>query len=225
MQIQRAFTLPFDDPRWLHKLLPLLPLTLFTLLPIVGLIPLAVILGWLISLISNIRQGNPRPLPEWRDMSLKITWGADVLVLMILAHLPLIAVFIVAAALGGSIGSTVYSLLYNVGQLCCLVPISLVYSLVMWLLVGLSVLDYSDSHRRADLYHFAYQWDRARSNANLLSGWLIRVLAVNALCALLLLIPILGWVIAPVIIWPTQGILLGELGRLLDGRMPRKKER
>jgi hypothetical protein len=34
---------------------------------------------------------------------------------------------------------------------------------------------------------------------------------------------VIGWLIAAVIYWPVQGILLGELGRLMDGRIPRKK--
>lgn len=220
MHLQRALTLPFDDPRWMAKLLPLVPLTFLIMLPIFGLIPLAIILGWIVSVVANIRTGVPRPLPDWRDLSRLITLGADVLLVIILVHLPLLVIFLIAGALGASIGATFYSLLYNVAQLCCLIPLTLVYMFVMWVLIGLGVLDYSDTHKRGDLFRFRYQWDRARTHASIISNWLMRAIIVSLLCA----IPLVGWVVAPVILWPMQGILLGEMGRLMDGRAPRKKE-
>ena len=222
MYLQRAFTLPFDDPRWLAKLLPLLALSLFSLLPIFGLIPLALILGWVVALVANIRQGAPRPLPEWQDVGRLIPLGAEVLLAIILAHLPIVMVFGVAWALGSNIGSTFYGIIYNMGQLCCLVPLSLVYMMIAWIVLGLGILEFSESLRREDLYRLRYHWDRARTHVNLISGWLIRVLVVTLG---LMLIPVLGWIAAAIIFWPVQGILLGELGRLMDGRIPRKKER
>lgn len=225
MHLQRALTLPYDDPRWMAKLLPLVPLTFLMLLPIFGLIPLAIILGWVVIVVANIRTGVPRPLPDWRDLSRLITLGAEVLLVIILVHLPLLVIFLIAGLLGASIGATFYSLLYNVAQLCCLIPLSLMYMFVMWVLIGLGVLDYSESHKRRDLYRFRYQWDRARTHASLISGWLMRLIMVNVGCTLLCVIPLVGWILAPVILWPMQGILLGEMGRLMDGRQPIKKER
>lgn len=220
MYLQRAFTLPFDDPRWSAKLLPLLGLSLLSLLPVFGLIPLALILGWVVTLVANIRHGAPRPLPEWRDLGRLIPQGAEVLLAIVLAHLPVALMFFIAWLLGSSIGSTFYSIMYNLGQLCCLIPLSLAYMLIAWVLLGLGILDYSDSLKRGDLYRLRYHWDRARTHANLISGWLIRVLVVTLALGL---IPVIGWLIAAIIFWPVQGILLGELGRLLDGRVPAKK--
>jgi hypothetical protein len=220
MYLQRAFTLPFDDPRWAHKLLPLLPFSLFSLFPVFGLIPLALIIGWVVALVANIRQGAPRPLPEWSDVGRLIPLGAEVLLAIILMHLPIAVLFFIAWLLGSSIGSTFYSVVYNLGQLCCLIPLSLVYMLIAWILLGLGILDYSESLKREDLYRLRYHWDRARTHVSLVSGWLIRVLVITLIFAL---IPVIGWLLAAVIYWPVQGILLGELGRLMDGRIPRKK--
>ena len=210
----------FDSVPFSNKTL-VLP-SFLSLLPIFGLISLALILGWVVALVANTRQGAPQPLPEWQDVGRLIPLGAEVLLAIILAHLPLVLVFGVAWALGSNIGSTFYGIIYNMGQLCCLVPLSLVYMMIAWIVLGLGILEFSESLRREDLYRLGYHWDRARTHANLISGWLIRVLVVTLG---LMLIPILGWIAAAIMFWPVQGILLGELGRLMDGRVPRKKER
>ena len=131
-------------------------------------------------------------------------------------------VVFIAWLLGSSIGSTFYGLVYNLGQLCCLAPLSLVYMLVAWVLIGLGILDYSETLKRGDLYRLRYHWDRARTHTSLISGWLIRVLVVTLGLAM---IPVIGWLIATIIFWPVQGILLGEMGRLMDGRIPARKGR
>lgn len=222
MYIQQAFSLPFDDPRWSAKLLPLVGLSLLVLIPVVGLIPLALILGWVVALVANIRQGDPQPLPEWRDMGRLLTIGADVLLIVILAHLPILILFFIAWLLGSGIGSTFYAIIYNFGQFCCLLPLSLVYALIAWVLIGLGILDYSETLKRQDLYRVRYHWDRARTHASLISGWLARVLIVTLGLAL---IPVVGWIMALLMYWPVQGILLGQLGRQMDGRQPGIKGR
>ena len=64
--------------------------------------------------------------------------------------------------------------------------------------------------------------DRARTHASLISGWLARVLIVTLGLAL---IPVVGWIMALLMYWPVQGILLGQLGRQKDGRQPGIKGR
>ena len=92
--------------------------------------------------------------------------------------------------------------------------------LISWVLLGLGILEFSESQKREDLYRLRYHWDRARTHVNMITGWLTRVLIITLGLAF---IPVLGWIAAAVFFWPAQGILLGELGRLMDGRIPRKK--
>lgn len=71
MDIGSAFTFVFDDEEWLKKLaigggialgslilLPALGLGLLLLLPL---------LGYMLEVLKNVRDGQPRPLPEWTD--------------------------------------------------------------------------------------------------------------------------------------------------------------
>jgi hypothetical protein len=59
MDLGKAFSYVFDDPKWLRKLL----LAAFvTVVPTVGPI---ILVGWLLETLRNIRAGQPYPIPEW----------------------------------------------------------------------------------------------------------------------------------------------------------------
>ena len=59
MDLGRAFSYVFDDPKWFRKIL----LAAFvTVVPAVGPI---ILVGWLLDTLRNIRAGQPHPIPEW----------------------------------------------------------------------------------------------------------------------------------------------------------------
>jgi hypothetical protein len=70
MNIGQSFTYIFQDRNWVTKLvvgtlilLVSLPLTAI----LVGFLGIAIVLGYSLEVLRNVRQGNPQPLPEWRD--------------------------------------------------------------------------------------------------------------------------------------------------------------
>ncbi len=70
MNIGQSFTYIFQDRNWVTKLvigtlilLVSLPLTAI----LVGFLGIAIVLGYSLEVLRNVRQGNPEPLPEWRD--------------------------------------------------------------------------------------------------------------------------------------------------------------
>lgn len=73
MDIGKSFSYIFEDKDWLSKVLigTLIFIISIMLTPIlIGLLGFAIITGYQLQVIKNVRQGDPRPLPEWRD-----NWG------------------------------------------------------------------------------------------------------------------------------------------------------
>jgi hypothetical protein len=66
MEVGRAVSFIFQDPRWVVKVLIL---GVLFLVPIIGWLLIG---GYLLRLIRNVIDGNPTPLPEWND------WGGDI---------------------------------------------------------------------------------------------------------------------------------------------------
>jgi hypothetical protein len=71
MDIGSAFSFVFDDEEWLKKLAigGGIALGSMILLPALGLglILLLPLLGYALEVLKNVRDGQPRPLPEWTD--------------------------------------------------------------------------------------------------------------------------------------------------------------
>jgi hypothetical protein len=88
MNIAQSFRYVFEDKDWLGKILigSLIVLVSFPLtIILVGFLGLAVVAGYSLEVLRNVRQGSAKPLPEWRDR-----WG-EWMVLGLKAMLVLLA--------------------------------------------------------------------------------------------------------------------------------------
>ncbi len=73
MNIGKAFSFVFEDPRWVNKLaIGTLVLILASLLSpvLIGILGYFIITGYGLEVLRNVRRGDLFPLPEWRDR-----WG------------------------------------------------------------------------------------------------------------------------------------------------------
>jgi hypothetical protein len=132
VDISRIFSTIFNDPQWVGKLAVTALITLFALFTtplLIGLAGWAVLLGYQVTLINNVRAGLQYPLPRWDDISEYFGMGAQALVGAILYALPL-ALFGCCIAAAGAVmgegGRTIISL-----ASCCLLPLLLVYVLII----------------------------------------------------------------------------------------------
>lgn len=132
MDISRIFSTIFNDPQWVGKLAVTALITLFALFTtplLIGLAGWAVLLGYQVTLINNVRAGLQHPLPRWDDISEYFGMGAQALVGAILYGLPLALLgccIAAASAVMGEGGRTIISL-----ASCCLLPLLLVYALII----------------------------------------------------------------------------------------------
>jgi len=103
MDIGKSFGFVFEDEKWIEKVL---------IGGLVGLIPLIgsfLVIGYVVQLIRNVRNGDARPLPEWTEWGELLADGFKLFVVFFVWALPLIIVSMFAfipAAMAGDSGSS-----------------------------------------------------------------------------------------------------------------------
>jgi hypothetical protein len=88
MDIGKSFTFLFDDENWVTKILIG---ALFVLLSFI-VIGIPFVLGYIVETLKNVIDGNPRPLPDWADLSPKFTKGMMLFLILLIYSLPIIFV-------------------------------------------------------------------------------------------------------------------------------------
>jgi len=93
MDIGKAFSYVFEDERWLTKVLigGLIAIGLF--IPIVNFVSSFLLLGYLLSIASNVAQGNPRPLPEWTDFGDLLKRGLHAFLIYLVYFIPYLVIY------------------------------------------------------------------------------------------------------------------------------------
>ena len=192
MDFAYAVTYIFEDRQWLRKLVLLAVLSFFSLIPLVGLLPLAVVVGYLYEIALNVRQGKPRPLPKWTNYERIFAQGAQILLAMVLYHLPLIlfggcGTWIFSAVAGGFLGDTTVFLV-----LCCTTPLVLLYLAITWPLLATGIAELIETGDARRLYRVTHLWDVLSRDGVLATQWMAYVLLVNISTMLLFGIPCIG---------------------------------
>lgn len=216
MDFAYAISYIFEDRQWVSKLALLAVFCFLSLVPILGLLVLAIVLGYLYELAVNVRQGLPRPLPRWSQYDQKFIQGGQLLLAIILYHLPLIlfggcSLWLVSALAGGFLGGASFYVV-----LCCAAPLLLVYIAFAWPLLATGIAERMETDEPRRMYRIIHLWDVLSSHTALAVQWVAYTLLVNLTTALLLGIPCLGWIAALLFAVPVQGHLLGQFAHQLS---------
>ncbi len=147
LDLLRAFSYPFDDRRWVEKLLVLLIITAVALLLtplVIGLLGWAALFGYQVAIVRGWRAGRPTPLPTWDNFGRLINDGIYPLAALLLYQIPNLIVFstvllIYQNADAGVLTGTLLFLL-----LCCLAPFLLVYNLLLLPLFALALARHAE---------------------------------------------------------------------------------
>lgn len=98
MDIGKSFSFIFEDPRWLTKILigTVVMIISMVLMPfLIGILGLAIITGYSLDVLKNVRRGDKYPLPEWQDRWGEwLVLGLKLLVVVLVWALPIILVSI-----------------------------------------------------------------------------------------------------------------------------------
>jgi hypothetical protein len=92
MDIAKSFTFVTEDERWLEKIGIGVGLVLVSsiLMPIlVGILGFFILIGYCVRLIQNVRDGAPKPLPEWNRWGDDLVSGLKLAFAMLIYALPI----------------------------------------------------------------------------------------------------------------------------------------
>lgn len=211
MDLLQAFTYIRRDRHTFKKLGELALLVALCFIPVIGLIPLCVLLGYLAEIIHNVANDYPRPLPEWDHIGAEFGKGTHALFALFIYHLPLLLVAILLYSYRASIGVSLFGGITYVGVVSALLPLLIAYLLFAWSLFTIGYIRYADSWDSSEFYRLGMILHTMQSNAALALQWLVSMLAASILLALLLPVLFLG----AVLFVPVYGYLAGVFGRRL----------
>ncbi len=226
MQFGRAFTFIFEDRDWLPKLLIIFLLSALTVIPIIGFVPLAALLGYMTELTYYVRTGHPRPLPGWQHIGKTLERGGYVLLAFIVYNLPNILVACCFFAFWGTAGfgslTQLLSGLTAVLVLCCAAPFLLIYNLIAYPFLGCGMIRYGETEQVEEFFRLAALGRMLTRDLPQTFEWASMMLIANLL---LLVVPFVGW-FAALFIWiPVQGHLVGQYAARLDALPEQGKEK
>jgi hypothetical protein len=224
VDIVRAFDFAFKDPQWVTKLGITVGITLVSIILtpfLIGLAGWAVLLGYQIALVGNIRAAVEYPLPRWDDISEYFSTGSQALIAAILYSLPLLVIaclaltpgfFLEGNAAGGAISIVV----------CCLFPFLLVYLLLLIPVYGLGMARFVDDPRLATFLQFGDLFATVRARQAIAVQYVIYSLLASAIMGVLASIPCVGWIAQAALTVPVTGALTGQFGTLMIRDKPKR---
>ncbi len=210
MTVVQAFTYVFSDRNWRGKLLETAVFVLLLPFPVIGIVSLCVLLGYLAGIIRNVSSGFKTPLPEWDHIGEDISKGIPVLLAIIVYHLPLL---LAAALLQVPRHSLSPGFLEGLSSAA---PFLLfVYAAAAWSLLTLGLLRYAETWESDSFYQFDRNLRILQQNVPLALEWLLLSLIANVILLALLPLALLG----AFLFVPVQGYLAGSYAlRLREAR-------
>lgn len=216
MTVVRAFTYMFSDRRWRSKLTEMTVFVLLLPFPVIGLVSLCVLLGYLAEIIHNISADFERPLPEWDHIGEDIRKGIPVLLALVVYHLPLLLMAALLAVLRGTISPGLLSGIDAIAPLGLLL-----YSLAAWSLWTLGLVRYAETWESERFYQLDQALRTLQGNVSLALAWLASTLIANALLLALLPVFLLGWFLYV----PVHAYVAGSYARRLRAvRLAERRE-
>lgn len=103
MDIAKAITFITEDPRWKEKMgmgLVVVVASAILSIVLVGILGFAIVTGYSIRLLQNVRDGQPHPLPEWDQWGDDMKRGLKFIAVGIIWALPMILLSMMFGFLG-----------------------------------------------------------------------------------------------------------------------------
>lgn len=166
MDFGLAFSFPFQDDKWINKILIA---GLISLIPVLGWI---VVLGWQIEVIRRVIQGSDEPLPDWSDFSAYLTLGVKGAVIALVYSIPImllsIPVPVISALMDSGSGDTIIALIS-----ICFSCLSLLYGIVLAFVIPAAFGRLAASDQMGDAFQLAAIWELVR---NALGAYVIAII-------------------------------------------------
>jgi hypothetical protein len=220
MDISRALRYPFDDPQWVQKLTITAVLTAASILLmpflLLGLVPFCVLLGYMLQVINNVRDGKRQPLPDWTRYEEHLSRGAGVLLGLFFYNLPLLLIGGCGLIMPSLFGDSLMSGFMTLITLCCLLPLGLLYIAFAWPVMAVGVIRYARGRPTNIFFQTGRLWATASALGTDSAAWLLVTIIINLVFTILLIIPCVGWMLYAGLLIPVHAHLLGQYARRID---------
>lgn len=175
MDFGKSFTYVFEDPNWMMKVL---------IGGVVGMIPIVnfAVLGYMVTTLKNVADGQTQPLPEWSNFGDHFMKGLYVFVGALIYTAPVIllycCIFALSAVLpaaGGALGRDVGNALASLAGLLslCLSCLILIVALAVAIFFPAALVRFAMSNQLSTFWDFRGVLDLVRAN---LSNYIIAIL-------------------------------------------------
>ena len=221
MDVAKAFTFVTEDERWMGKIGIGAAISLASFL----IIPIPLLVGYLVGITRNVKEGVERPLPEWDDFGQLFMDGLSVIVGQIVYTLPFwiimcIAIF-ASVGLGGLSGGEVNQDVVAAGFLATwglVICLSLIFALALLFLSPALVIQYVNTNELGAMFRFSEVIAIARENVGDIVIAALASFAASLVISVVLgvfsAIPIVGWCGGPII-----GIVVGPYLTAVTGHL------
>ncbi len=157
MDIGKSISFVFEDKKWIEKVLIGGLITLLTVVfswtIIVGVIGGALLLGYMVQLVRNVRKHDEFPLPAWDEWGEKIMSGIKLMVVFFIWSIPLLIVSLPFFILIGVAGNNESGF---AGFLAlCFSCLSIIYAVVLFLAAPAITIRFSETEKISSGFEFA----------------------------------------------------------------------
>ncbi len=219
MDVAKAFTFVTEDERWMGKIGIGAAVSLASFL----IVPIPLLVGYLVGITRNVKDGVERPLPEWDDFGQLFMDGLSVIVGQIVYTLPFWVIMCIAlvasVGLGGlaDVNEDVMAagFLATWGLVICL---SLVFAVALFFLSPAIVIQYVNTNELGAMFRFGEVVAIARENVGDIVIAALASFAASLVISVVLgifsAIPFIGWCGGPII-----GIVVGPYLTAVTGHL------
>jgi hypothetical protein len=154
MDFGLAFSFPFQDEKWIEKIVIA---AVISLIPIVGWFAL---LGWSIEIGRRVINGEEQVLADWTDFGGLLTLGFKAWLATLVFSIPLIIVWIpvgILAAVAGSIDGDAGAVIVSLVSLC-VVGLTFIYSIALLFALPASYGRLASTDGLGDALNFRELW-------------------------------------------------------------------
>jgi len=157
MDIGKSISFVFEDKKWIEKVLIGGLITLLTVVfswtIIVGVIGGALLLGYMVQLVRNVRKHDEFPLTAWDEWGEKIMSGIKLMVVFFIWSIPLLIVSLPFFILIGVAGNNESGF---AGFLAlCFSCLSIIYAVVLFLAAPAITIRFSETEKISSGFEFA----------------------------------------------------------------------
>lgn len=226
MNLVQALTYLGNETDLLNKLAMVAFLTAASvvLMPLIGLglIPLAVLLGYGLQIANGVRRGERFVLPPWNDYAGYLAAGSRLLPALLFYHVPVLLFGVCLLLVPGAFRTQEMDALATLTALLCMLPLTTLYLAIIWPMLAVGAVRYLDEPASNDYFKLARLFEISSDIRTYSIQWVLAAFIVNLLVVGLAVIPFLGWLVIALLTIPVHGHLLGQYARLLDEHRRRR---